>query len=74
MYQETKDVIKKLLVPATDIALTCDIWSTLQGSTRCYVTVTCHLINENFELLEFVLTIEEMEVSHTTENLSDLST
>ena len=47
MYQETKDFIKKLLVPATDIALTCDIWSTLQGSTWCYVTVTCHLINEN---------------------------
>ena len=71
MYQETKDVIKKLLVPATDIALTCDIWSTLQGSTRCYVTVTCHLINENFELLEFVLTTEEMQVSHTAENLSE---
>ena len=25
MYVETKEVIKKLLVPATDIALTCDI-------------------------------------------------
>ena len=61
MYQETKDVIKKLLVPATDIALTCDIWSTLQGSTWCYVTVTCHLINENFKLHEFVLSTDVLQ-------------
>ena len=40
-------------------------------AARCYVTVTYHLINENFELLEFVLTTEEMQVSHTAENLSE---
>ena len=69
MYKETRDVIKKLLVPATNIALTCDIWTTLQGSTRCYITVTCHLIDENLKLHEFVLTTEEMGVSHTAENV-----
>ena len=69
MYKETRDVIKKLLVPATNIALTCDIWTTLQGSTRCNITVTCHLIDVNLKLHVFVLTTEEMGVSHTAENL-----
>ena len=53
MYEETKQAIKELLAPATDV-LTCDNWTTLEGGTRSYITVTCHFISENFELHEFV--------------------
>ena len=40
MYEETKQAIKKILAPATDVALTCDNWTTLEGGTRSYLTVT----------------------------------
>ena len=46
-----------------------NIWTIHQGSTHSYLTVTCHVITENFELHEFVLSNEEMQVSHTAENL-----
>ena len=69
MYEETKPAIKKILAPATDVALTCDNWTTLEGGTRSYLTVTCHLISEDFVLHEFIVTTEEMQVNHTVENL-----
>ena len=47
----------------------CDIWTTFRGSTRCYIAETCHLIDENLKLHEFVLTTEEIEVNHTAENV-----
>ena len=69
MYEETKQAIKKLLAPATDVALTCDNWTTLEGGTRSYLTVTCHFISEDFVLHDFVLITEKMQVSNTAGNL-----
>ena len=53
-YEQTKLALKKLLAPSTDIAFTYNNWTTLQGGTRSYITFTCHLISENFQLHEFV--------------------
>ena len=34
-----------------------------------YVTLTCHLVDDNFELKSFVLTTTEGAEDHTSENL-----
>ena len=40
IYEEIIKAIRILLAPATDVALTCDNWTTLEGGTRSYLTVT----------------------------------
>ena len=67
MYQKSMDVINVLLECAESVALTTDCWSS--KSQHSYMTVTFHLLTEEFELHSFVLETVEMKESLTAENI-----
>ena len=67
MYQNTMDEISVLLETTESVSLTTDCWSS--KATHSYMTVTCHLLTEDFELKSFVLETAEMRESHTAENV-----
>ena len=67
MFEATKCLVISKFESPPALALTCDLWTS--GGCDLYMTFTCHLINDSFEVEEFVLTTVEMTVSHTSPNL-----
>ena len=67
MYICTRIILKEKLDGVSSIALTTDCWTCL--ANHSYMTLTCHIINEEMVLESFVLDTLEMRQSHTSENL-----
>ena len=68
-YQETKDEVKKYLEQGERHAITTDLWTSC--SNENYLTITAHMISDNFDLLSFVLQTRNVTSErHTAENLS----
>ena len=51
------------------IALTSDAWKSF--AKQSYVGLTCHLIDHNGELQNFLLSTTEIEQRHTSQNLRE---
>ncbi|XP_063762122.1 E3 SUMO-protein ligase ZBED1-like [Eleginops maclovinus] len=62
---KVKSEVKKSL---SKLSLTTDAWTSL--ATEAYLGVTCHFINENWELTSFSLTTMPLEERHTAENIA----
>ena len=67
MFDDTKNIIKRLLDPINDIAFTTDAWSS--RSDHSYITVTAHALDSDCNLHALVLNTFEMVNRHTSENL-----
>ena len=67
MFQETKADIKKLLRTVRHLALCTDAWTSLTNAS--YITITAHVLDQNFELQSYVLDTTEITESHTSEHL-----
>ena len=67
LYQDCSAKIKRLLDQTMYVALTTDCWTSL--TTTSYVTVTCHYIDQEWQMQAHVLATQNMEESHTAENL-----
>jgi hypothetical protein len=67
LYQDCSAKIKRLLDQIMYVALTTDCWTSL--TTTSYVTVTCHYIDQEWQMQAHVLATQNMEESHTAENL-----
>ncbi|XP_060761951.1 E3 SUMO-protein ligase ZBED1-like isoform X2 [Neoarius graeffei] len=67
-YKKKKSELKTMLTTAT-VALTTDCWTAL--TTESYITVTCHYIDENWQLKSAVLIMTNMSDRHTADNLAD---
>lgn len=52
------------------MAITCDGWTS--RATESFVTITAHIIKEDWQLVSYVLQTRSMEESHTGENLAKL--
>ncbi|XP_078128000.1 E3 SUMO-protein ligase ZBED1-like [Sander vitreus] len=66
---ETRAHVKASLASAERVALTCDGWTS--HTTEAYVTITAHLINEEWELVTYVLQTRDMPESHTGHKLAE---
>ena len=51
------------------IAVTTDAWKSF--AKQSYITLTCHLIDHNGELQNFLLSTTEIEQRHTSQNLRE---
>ncbi|KAJ4940608.1 hypothetical protein JOQ06_026905 [Pogonophryne albipinna] len=69
LYAQTKAHVKASLGKAERVALTCDGWTS--RTTEAYVTITAHFINEEWELVMYVLQTRDMPESHTGHNLAE---
>jgi zinc finger BED domain-containing protein 1 (E3 SUMO-protein ligase ZBED1) len=49
--------VLKVMIGINIYALTCDHWTSIAGST--FLAVTCHFINENWEIISLMLTCSE---------------
>ena len=63
LYNKTKTTVKDALASAERVALTCDGWTS--RTTEAYVTITSHFINDNWEIVSYVLQTRPMPESHT---------
>lgn len=68
-YEEIKQNVKADLCQVKYVALTADQWTSKQ--TLGYITVTCHYINEAWELCSQVLDTLNVDKDHTAENLAE---
>ncbi|XP_034024641.1 zinc finger BED domain-containing protein 1-like [Thalassophryne amazonica] len=69
-YEEVKEHVKTSLTSAARVALTCDGWTS--RATQLYVTITCHFITDDWELMAFVLQTRAMHESHTGTDIAEL--
>ncbi|XP_052399237.1 E3 SUMO-protein ligase ZBED1-like [Carassius gibelio] len=69
LYSQTRAHVKASLASAERVALTCDGWTS--RTTEAYVTITAHFINEEWELVTYVLQTRDMPESHTGHNLAE---
>ena len=67
-YDEVKQTVKNQLNFAPSVCLTTDIWTS--RTTQGYMTVTCHFIDELWQLKSFVLETFHLHAAHTAENIA----
>jgi hypothetical protein len=68
-YQHTLEDLKKdLKKRSSKITLTTDAWTSI--ATEAYLGVTCHYINDNWEMVSFVLCTKPLVDRHTAENIA----
>ncbi|KAK1895180.1 Zinc finger BED domain containing protein 1 [Dissostichus eleginoides] len=68
-YQRVLDDLKaNLKKRSSKITLTTDAWTSI--ATEAYLGVTCHYINENWEMVSFVLCTKPLEDRHTGDNIA----
>ncbi|CAI5686607.1 unnamed protein product [Oreochromis niloticus] len=68
-YETSVEKLRNELKKATSkISLTTDAWTSLV--TESYLGVTCHFINDNWDLLSFNLATLPVEECHTAENFA----
>lgn len=68
-YQSTlKDLKKDLQKRSSKITLTTDAWTSI--ATEAYLGVTCHYINDNWEMVSFILCTKPLKDRHTAENIT----
>ncbi|XP_050957167.1 E3 SUMO-protein ligase ZBED1-like [Labeo rohita] len=70
IYDKVKDDVKSALSSAPRVALTCDGWTS--RATEAFVTITCHYVDEEWELMSHVLQTRAMHESHTGSNIAEL--
>ncbi|XP_063749861.1 E3 SUMO-protein ligase ZBED1-like [Eleginops maclovinus] len=68
-YKATLDKVKAEIKNANSkITLTTDCWTSV--ATEAYLGITCHFLNEKFELTSYVLTTMPLEERHEAENIA----
>jgi hypothetical protein len=68
-YENAIVEIKNALLDSFAIALTLDLWTSIQRYP--YLGVTCHLINCFFEFKSYTIAVQHLPGQHTTENIKD---
>ena len=69
LYDALKGNIKNILENTQYIALTTDAWRSF--AKQSYIGLTCHIINHNGELQNFLLSTTEITTRHTSLNLRE---
>lgn len=67
LYISTKNKIQTVLNDTKHVAITSDIWTSM--NTDSYLTVTAHVYDNAYKLKTFILTTEKLEKNHTAQYL-----
>jgi len=70
MYNETRNIIGKIIKNANFFTFTTDCWTS--SSKQLFIGLTCHFINANFKLNSACLGCIELSEDHTGENIADV--
>lgn len=69
LYQTERYKVAKKIQSIESIALTTDCWTS--KSNESYISVTAHGINEDWKIVNYILTTEVMDDRHTSINLKE---
>ncbi|XP_070402868.1 E3 SUMO-protein ligase ZBED1-like [Nothobranchius furzeri] len=68
-YEDTLENLKKNIKKrSSKVTLTTDAWTSI--ATEAYLGVTCHYIDDNWEMVSFVLCTKPLEERHTADNIA----
>ncbi|XP_049930768.1 E3 SUMO-protein ligase ZBED1-like [Epinephelus moara] len=67
LYTQVKDEVKREFLHADRVAITTDEWTSC--TTQAYVTVTCHHIDNDWQMKNYVLQTQILNDAHTGVNL-----
>ncbi|XP_072386859.1 E3 SUMO-protein ligase ZBED1-like [Diabrotica undecimpunctata] len=67
MYQKCVLKLKDVLKQNNFVSITTDSWTSV--STESYMAITCHYIDQNFNLKNSILAVTKLKEHHTAENL-----
>ncbi|KAK9965855.1 hypothetical protein ABG768_004921 [Culter alburnus] len=65
LYRDKRLEVQKAVNNATNLTLSAELWNS--SEEMFYLTVSCHLINENWELKSYVLETAHLLTDHTAE-------
>jgi hypothetical protein len=69
LFSKTVDVVKSDVHTAVSLAITTDGWTSKANNS--YISYTAHFLNEQFEPRNYCLNIENVDDSHTAQNLAN---
>lgn len=69
LYLEGVNKLKDILNNIEFLAITSDCWTSL--ASESYISVTCHFIDENFQLKNAILHTKKLDSRHTGENMAN---
>ncbi|KAM8733234.1 E3 SUMO-protein ligase ZBED1-like [Acanthopagrus schlegelii] len=72
IYQSVKENVKTKLQSAERVGITSDTWTSL--ATESYMSVTAHFIDEEWNLVSYVLQTTEVETDHRSASLAEMLT
>ena len=67
-YTSIKTNLRQTLQNIETCSITTDFWSS--SNAESYITVTCHFLNDCWELKSCILTTYQVTMSHTAENIA----
>lgn len=67
LYEECSSKVRKALSSVDNVVLTTDMWTST--ATEAYLTVSCHIIDENWQMLAYVLETCSVSGQHTADNI-----
>lgn len=67
LYEECHSRVKKAVDGANSVVLTTDIWTS--RATEAYLTVSCHIIDENWQMQAYVLQTCSFQGQHSADNI-----
>ena len=71
LFSRVKQSVKEMLQTSRFLCITTDLW-TAAHSNRAYLCLTCHGINNDWQLCNFCLATKELPVAHTADNISEM--
>lgn len=69
-YESTRSKVFELVSKAKHVAITSDIWTSM--NTESYLTVTVHFFDTKLQLRTFVLNTKKLTAKHTAQYLSEV--
>lgn len=70
IYDEMRDSLKESLRQASFVSLTTDGWTS--RANQSYITITCHFIDDDWQMQSYVLQTRILEESHTGANIAEV--
>lgn len=72
LYESTRTIILSMLSSSKHVALTSDIWTSM--NTVSFITVTSHFLDTDFNLRTYVLATRKLLSNHTGQYISEVLT
>lgn len=67
MYEDCHAKVKKCIDAAETVVMTTDMWTS--RATEAFITVTCHIIDENWKMQTYVLETSSFSERHSADNI-----